>query len=116
MSMITGDWQEALSDEFRKDYYKKLYTFVKDEYNSCVVYPPADDIFNAFHFTPLSLVMVVILGQDPYHNENQAHGLSFSVLPSQKEIPPSLQNIYKELQDDLGCYIPNNGYLKKRTF
>jgi len=81
MSMITGDWQEALSDEFRKDYYKKLYTFVKEEYNSCVVYPPADDIFNAFHFTPLKSVKVLILGQDPYHEVNQAHGLSFSVLP-----------------------------------
>ena len=77
MSMITGDWQEALSDEFRKDYYKKLYTFVKNEYNSCVVYPPADDIFNAFHFTPLKSVKVLILGQDPYHEVNQAHGLSF---------------------------------------
>ena len=67
MSMITGDWQEALSGEFKKDYYKKLYTFVKDEYNRCVVYPPADDIFNAFHFTPLKDVKVLILGQDPYH-------------------------------------------------
>ena len=89
MSMITGDWQEALSDEFRKDYYKKLYTFVKDEYNSCVVYPPADDIFNAFHFTPLKSVKVLILGQDPYHEVNQAHGLSFSVLPG-NPIPKSL--------------------------
>ena len=78
-----------------------------------MVYPPAEDIFNAFHFTPLSEVKVLLLGQDPYHNVNQAHGLSFSVLPEQKEIPPSLQNIYKELHDDLGCYIPNNGYLKK---
>ena len=80
MSMITGDWQEALSGEFKKDYYKKLYTFVKDEYNKCVVYPPADDIFNAFHFTPLKDVKVLILGQDPYHEVNQAHGLSFSVI------------------------------------
>ena len=112
MSMITGDWQEALSGEFKKDYYKKLYTFVKDEYNKCVVYPPADDIFNAFHFTPLKDVKVLILGQDPYHEVNQAHGLSFSVLPG-NPIPKSLQNIYKELQDDLGCYYPNNGYLKK---
>ena len=78
-----------------------------------MVYPPADDIFNAFHFTPLSKVKVLILGQDPYHGEHQAHGLCFSVLPDQPELPPSLQNIYKELQDDLGCYIPNNGYLKK---
>ena len=75
------DWKDALSDEFKKDYYKKLYTFVKDEYSRCVVYPPADDIFNAFHFTPLKDVKVLILGQDPYHEVNQAHGLSFSVLP-----------------------------------
>ena len=86
---------------------------MKEEYSRTVVYPPAEDIFNALHFTPLSEVKVLILGQDPYHNEHQAHGLSFSVLPDQKEIPPSLQNIYKELQDDLGCKIPNNGYLKK---
>ena len=90
--MITGDWQEALSGEFKKDYYKKLYTFVKDEYNKCVVYPPADDIFNAFHFTPLKDVKVLILGQDPYHEVNQAHGLSFSVLPG-NPIPKSLQNM-----------------------
>ena len=112
MSMITNDWKDALSDEFKKDYYKKLYTFVKDEYSRCVVYPPADDIFNAFHFTPLKDVKVLILGQDPYHEVNQAHGLSFSVLPG-NPIPKSLQNIYKELHDDCGCYYPNNGYLKK---
>ena len=94
-------------------HYKELYQFVRDEYSKTVIYPPADDIFNAMHFTPLSKVKVLLLGQDPYHNVNQAHGLSFSVLPEQKEIPPSLQNIYKELHDDLGCYIPNNGYLKK---
>ena len=86
---------------------------MKEEYSTRVIYPPADDIFNALHLTPLKEVKVVILGQDPYHNEHQAHGLSFSVLPDQREIPPSLQNIYKELHDDLGCYIPNNGYLKK---
>ena len=97
----------------KKDYYRKLYEFVKDEYSKTVIYPPADDIFNAFHFTPLSKVKVLILGQDPYHNENQAHGLSFSVPESQRDIPPSLQNIYKELQSDCGCYIPDNGYLKK---
>ena len=112
MSMITNDWKDALSDEFKKDYYKKLYTFVKDEYSRCVVYPPADDIFNAFHFTPLKDVKVLILGQDPYHEVNQAHGLSFSVLPG-NPIPKSLQNIYKELHDDCGCYYPNNG---KRNF
>lgn len=113
MGMITNDWLDTIKGEFAKPYYKELYQFVLKEYNTHVVYPPADDIFNAFHFTPLSKVKVVILGQDPYHNEHQAHGLSFSVLPDQPEIPPSLQNIYQELKDDLGCYIPNNGYLKK---
>lgn len=113
MAMITNDWLDALSDEFQKEYYRKLYQFVKEEYSKTVVYPPAEDIFNALHYTPLSKVKVLVLGQDPYHNENQAHGLSFSVLPSQPEIPPSLQNIYKELHDDLGCDIPNHGYLKK---
>ncbi len=112
MSQIDNDWLEAVNGEFKKTYYKKLYNFVKDEYSKRVVYPPADDIFNAFHLTPLSNVKVLILGQDPYHNENQAHGLSFSVKPGQ-DIPPSLQNIYKELNDDLGCRIPNNGYLEK---
>ncbi|MGN0306476.1 MAG: uracil-DNA glycosylase [Lachnospiraceae bacterium] len=113
MAMIQNDWLSALQPEFKKEYYRKLFTFVKQEYASRVIYPPAEDIFNAFHCTPLHAVKVVLLGQDPYHNENQAHGMSFSVLPQQKEIPPSLQNIYKELESDLGCYIPNNGYLKK---
>ena len=113
MGMIQNDWLEEISDEFRKPYYAQLFQFVKKEYSTYVVYPPAEDIFNAFHFTPLSKVKVVILGQDPYHNVNQAHGLSFSVKPDQKEIPPSLVNIYQELHEDLGCYIPNNGYLKK---
>lgn len=113
MAMIDNDWLEVLSGEFKKPYYRELYTFVKEEYSKAVIYPPADDIFNAFHFTPLSQVKVLILGQDPYHNTNQAHGLCFSVPVSQKEIPPSLQNIYKELEEDCGCYIPNNGYLKK---
>lgn len=113
MAMIENDWLDCLQAEFKKPYYKELYQFVKQEYNTKVIYPPADDIFNAFHFTPLSEVKVLILGQDPYHGEHQAHGLCFSVLPDQPEIPPSLQNIYKELESDLGCYIPNNGYLKK---
>ena len=113
MAMLSNDWEEALKEEFRKPYYKQLYTFVREEYNSRVVYPPSEDIFNAFHFTPLHKVKVLLLGQDPYHNEHQAHGMSFSVLPDQKDIPPSLQNIYQELHDDLGCYIPNNGYLQK---
>lgn len=113
MAMIENDWLENISGEFKKPYYQELYKFVREEYNTRVIYPPADDIFNALHLTPLSEVKVLILGQDPYHNEHQAHGLSFSVLPEQKELPPSLQNIYKELQEDLGCYIPNNGYLEK---
>lgn len=112
MSMINNDWLAVLGDEFRKPYYKELYEFVKKEYNTTQVFPPADDIFNAFHLTPLSEVKVVIIGQDPYHNVGQAHGLCFSVKPD-VDIPPSLVNIYKELHDDLGCYIPNNGYLVK---
>ena len=112
MPAISNDWLAPLSQEFRKPYYKKLYETVLAEYQRGPVFPPADDIFNAFHLTPLSDVKVVILGQDPYHNYNQAHGLCFSVRP-EVEIPPSLVNIYKELQDDLGCYIPNNGYLEK---
>lgn len=113
MAMIDNDWLPVLAPEFKKPYYAKLYTYVRQEYHEHVVYPPADDIFNAFHLTPLNKVKVLILGQDPYHGENQAHGLCFSVKETQPEIPPSLVNIYKELQDDLGCRIPNNGYLKK---
>ena len=112
MAMISNDWLPALKDEFKKDYYKELFAFVKDEYSKRVVYPPSDDIFNALHLTPLNEVKVLILGQDPYFNERQAHGLCFSVQPG-VDIPPSLQNIYAELQSDLGCYIPNNGYLTK---
>ena len=113
MAMISGDWLPALKGEFQKEYYKKLFEFVKQEYSSHVVYPPSDDIFNALHLTPLKDVKVLILGQDPYHEPGQAHGLSFSVLPEKADTPPSLVNIYKELHDDLGCYVPNNGYLKK---
>lgn len=112
MGAISNDWLEAIGGQFRLSYYSELYQFVKSEYSHSVVYPNADDIFNAFHFTPLNKVKVVILGQDPYHNDGQAHGLCFSVKP-EVEIPPSLVNIYQELQEDLGCYIPNNGYLEK---
>lgn len=110
---ISNDWLPVVEEECGKEYYKNLYRFVKNEYATNVVYPPSEDIFTAFHLTPLSEVKVLILGQDPYHEPNQAHGLSFSVPVSQPKIPPSLQNIYKELKDDLGCYIPNNGYLEK---
>ncbi len=112
MPPITNDWAEALKPEYSKDYYRKLFSFIGREYASSTVYPPGDDIFNAFHLTPLQDVKVVIIGQDPYHEPGQAHGLSFSVKPG-VDIPPSLQNIYKELHDDLGCYIPDNGYLVK---
>lgn len=112
MAAISNDWLGAIGGEFKKDYYKRLYQFVKEEYSTHVIYPPSEDIFNALHLTPLKEVKVVILGQDPYHNVNQAHGLCFSVRP-EVDIPPSLVNIYKELQDDLGCYVPNNGYLVK---
>ena len=112
MSAISNDWLEPLTPEFKKPYYRSLYESIKREYHEGPVFPPADDIFNAFDFTPLSEVKVVIIGQDPYHEPGQAHGLCFSVKPGVKT-PPSLVNIYKELQDDLGCYIPNNGYLEK---
>ena len=112
MSAIDNDWLPVLEQEFKKPYYRELYNFVKEEYNTKVIYPPADELFSAFHFTPLSKVKVVILGQDPYHEPGEAHGLCFSVKPGIK-IPPSLVNIYKELNDDLGCKIPNNGYLEK---
>ena len=112
MSMIQNDWLAPLKPEFSKPYYAELFNFVKNEYATRQIFPPADDIFNAFHLTPLHEVKVVILGQDPYHNDGQAHGLCFSVKPD-VDIPPSLVNIYQELHDDLGCYIPNNGYLTK---
>lgn len=112
MSAITNDWLNAVGVEFQQNYYKELYKFIQSEYQEFLVFPKVDDIFNALHFTPLESVKVVILGQDPYHNDDQAHGLCFSVKP-EVTIPPSLVNIYKELKDDLGCQIPNNGYLEK---
>lgn len=112
MSAISNDWLAPLRPEFSKPYYAKLYRTIKEEYATQVVYPPSGDIFNAFSLTPLKQVKVVILGQDPYHEPGQAHGLAFSVKPG-VDIPPSLQNIYQELHDDLGCYIPDNGCLSK---
>lgn len=107
-----NDWQELLEEELSKEYYLKLRQFLITEYKTTTIYPNMHDIFNALHYTAYKDVKVVILGQDPYHGPNQAHGLSFSVKPG-VGIPPSLLNMYKELQTDLGCYIPNNGYLKK---
>lgn len=112
MAAISNDWLDVLKGEFRKPYYKELFQKVNEEYQTKQIFPPADDIFNAFHLTPLKEVKVVILGQDPYHNVGQAHGLCFSVKKG-VPAPPSLVNIYKELQDDLGCAIPNHGYLVK---
>lgn len=109
---LKNDWKDLLKDEFNKEYYLKLRHFLINEYNSKTIFPDMYDIFNALEFTSFKDVKVVILGQDPYHGPSQAHGLSFSVKPGVKA-PPSLVNIYKELRDDLGCYIPNNGYLKK---
>lgn len=112
MAAISNDWLAPLSGEFKKPYYKKLYETVMEEYQTREIYPAPDDIFNAFAFTPLEKVKVVIFGQDPYHEPGQAHGLCFSVKPD-VAIPPSLVNIYQELREDCGCYVPNNGYLKK---
>ncbi len=112
MAAISNDWLPALKPEFGKPYYRDLYRFINDEYRTRTVYPPADRIFEALHLTPLKSVRVVILGQDPYHEPGQAHGLCFSVLPG-AQAPPSLVNIFEELHNDLGCYVPNNGYLKK---
>ena len=109
---MVNNWQDSLINEYNSEYYKELTAFLKNEYSTKVIYPPATEIFNALKYTPLSRVKAVILGQDPYHEPNQAHGLCFSVLPG-NPAPPSLENIYKELKDDCGCYIPNNGYLKK---
>ena len=113
MPQISGDWLPAVKAEFAKPYYRDLYRFVRKEYAEHTVYPPADQIFNALHLTPLGKVKVVILGQDPYHNAHQAHGLCFSVPEDQKDIPPSLINIYRELHDDVGCRMPQTGCLTK---
>ena len=112
MAAISNDWLAPLTPEFAKPYYRELYNKVKEEYATHMIFPPSNEVFSAFELTPLADVKVVILGQDPYHNVGQAHGLCFSVKPD-VQIPPSLVNIYKELHDDLGCYIPNNGYLVK---
>lgn len=112
MAAISNDWLEPLKPEFSKPYYAKLYRTVREEYSHHLVFPPADDIFNAFALTPLHNVKAVILGQDPYHGNGQAHGLCFSV-GRDVEIPPSLVNIYQELHDDLGVPIPTHGCLTK---
>lgn len=112
MKELKNSWQNLLEEEFSKEYYQSLRRFLTNEYNTKNIHPDAHDIFNALNYADYNDVKVVILGQDPYHGPDQAHGLSFSVKPGVKA-PPSLMNIFKELNDDLGCYIPNNGYLKK---
>lgn len=111
-ALLKNDWQTVLEPEFEKEYYHDLHTFLRGEYQHYDIHPDMYHIFQAFEWTPFSQVKVVILGQDPYHGENQAHGCSFSVRPG-VAIPPSLRNIYKELQSDLGIKPVNHGYLEK---
>jgi len=110
MVKLHNDWDELLADEFKKDYYQNLRNFLKQEYKTKTIYPNMHDIFNALKLTAYADVKAVIVGQDPYINPGEAHGLAFSVMPGAK-IPPSLKNIFKELEVDLGCTMPNNGHL-----
>ena len=110
MKIIGNDWDEVLGEEFDKQYYQDLRDFLNEEYNNKVIYPLPKFIYTALKLTTYKETKVVILGQDPYHEPDQAHGLAFSV-GKNVEIPPSLVNIYKELHDDIGCKIPNHGYL-----
>lgn len=110
--IFQNDWADLLDDELNKDYYRSLREWLKKEYDEHTVYPPMFDIFNAFHYTSYDDVKVVLLGQDPYHGPNQAEGLSFSVKKGVK-IPPSLRNMYKELESDIGCPVPQHGSLVK---
>jgi uracil-DNA glycosylase len=108
---IPASWQPILAEETKKPYYQKLQAFLAEERHTHTVFPPEPEVFTALATTPYERVSVLLLGQDPYHDDNQAHGLCFSVRPGIKP-PPSLVNMFKELRDDLGCRIPNNGYLK----
>ena len=110
MILLKNDWDDVLADEFNSEYYQNLRHFLDEEYAKHVIYPLPQNIYAALKLTTYANTKVVILGQDPYHEENQAHGLAFSVNKN-VDIPPSLINIYKELQNDLGCTIPNHGYL-----
>ncbi len=107
---LPPSWQAVLADEFAQPYFKELQAFVASERRKHTVYPPEDDVFNAFKYTPYDEAKVLLLGQDPYHGEGQAHGLCFSVRPGVRP-PPSLMNMFKELKADLGCKVPNNGRL-----
>jgi uracil-DNA glycosylase len=111
VSHLTNDWASLLGSEFLEPYFHALQNFLNEEYTSQTIFPEKNEIYSALHLTSYANTKVVILGQDPYHGRGQAHGLSFSVKPG-IPTPPSLQNMYKELQSDLGFYIPDNGYLK----
>ncbi|HBG5844827.1 TPA: uracil-DNA glycosylase [Clostridioides difficile] len=110
MVNLGNDWDELLKEEFEKDYYLNLRKFLIEEYKTRQIFPNMHNIYEALKHTSYKDTKILILGQDPYHGDNQAHGLAFSVQP-QVKTPPSLLNMYKELKDDLGCFIPNNGYL-----
>src|SRR5690606_28020289 len=110
MTSLPESWMPPVGDELEQPYFGKLTAFLKEERREHTVYPPEPEVFQALESTPYHQVRVLILGQDPYHGEGQAHGLAFSVCPGVKP-PPSLVNIFKELRDDLGCTIPDNGYL-----
>lgn len=112
MVKFNNSWDEVLKGEFEKPYYLALRSFLKTEYQTQTIYPPAEDLFSAMRVTSYEDTKIVILGQDPYHGAGQAHGMAFSVRPG-VPTPPSLKNIYKELNATMGCYIPNNGYLMK---
>ena len=112
-TQIKNSWDKILKEEFQKDYFIKLNKFLNEQLDQGkIIYPQGCDIFNAFRFTPPEKVKVILIGQDPYHGEGQAHGLCFSVLPDNK-LPPSLKNIYKELNTDLGINPVDHGYLEK---
>ncbi|GGE15284.1 uracil-DNA glycosylase [Marinithermofilum abyssi] len=107
---LPHDWNEVLKEELAEPYLQQLKDFLQEERKQYTVYPAEEDLFSALHWTPYQDVKVLLLGQDPYHNEGQAHGLSFSVRPG-VQLPPSLKNMFKELQEDIGCAPPNHGYL-----
>lgn len=110
IKLLQNDWENVLSSEFSKDYFRKLCTFLHQEYEHEMIYPKYEDIFASLNLTPFDKTKVVILGQDPYHGSGQAHGLSFSVQKGVK-LPPSLRNIFTELHSDIGCTIPTHGEL-----
>ena len=112
MITLGNDWDGFLQEETAKPYYLQLRSFLKDEYSTQKIYPPATELFSALGYTSIEQTKVVILGQDPYINPGEAHGLAFSVKPPSRT-PPSLQNIFKEIATDVGCAIPNNGHLVK---